>query len=111
MTKKEITKLDKKVREYVIERDGGRCQYCGQDGNNVHHLIGRRNRSTRWFIDNLLLLCPGCHTFKTESFHQNPLTTMKWFEENYPERYQAINERKNKILKQTFDEVWEELNA
>jgi hypothetical protein len=36
---------------------------------------------------------------------------MEWFEEKYPDRYQAIKERENKILKQTFDEVWEELNG
>jgi 5-methylcytosine-specific restriction endonuclease McrA len=109
MTKKEITKLDKKFREVINERDNGICQYCGGSGNNVHHIVGRRNRSLRWFTENSLLLCPGCHTFRTDSFHQNPLTTMKWFEEKYPERYQAINERKNKILKQSYEEVLDEL--
>ena len=39
------------------------------------------------------------------------MASMAWFEETHPERYAAINERKNKILKQTFEEVWEELNG
>ena len=111
MTKKEITKLDKKFREVINERDKGICQLCSGPGNNVHHVVGRRNRSTRWLVDNGLLLCSGCHTFRTNSFHQDPLETISWFKENYPERYQAINERKNKILKQTYEEVLEELNG
>jgi 5-methylcytosine-specific restriction endonuclease McrA len=109
MTKKEITKLDKKFREMIYERDNGVCSYCGQRGNNVHHIVGRRNRSLRWFPANGLVLCSGCHTFRTDSFHQNPLTTMKWFEETYPDRYEAINERRNEILKQTYEEVLDEL--
>ena len=111
MTKSETNKLDKKFREAINERDNHICQRCGNPGNNCHHIVGRRNRSVRWFIPNGLLLCPGCHTFRTDSFHQNPRVTMEWFEEKYPDRYQAIKERENKILKQTFDEVWEELNG
>jgi 5-methylcytosine-specific restriction endonuclease McrA len=109
MKKPELNKLDKRFREVINERDNGTCQYCGGSGNNVHHIVGRRNRSTRWLVDNGILLCPGCHTFRTNSFHQDPLETITWFEETYPERYQAINERKNKILKQTFEEVLKEL--
>lgn len=109
MTKGEINKLDKKFREVINERDMGRCVFCGGKGNNVHHIVGRRNRSVRWYADNGLLLCPGCHTFRTNSFHQDPMGTMAWFEETYPERYAAINARKNLILKQTYEEVMEEL--
>ena len=111
MTRKEITKLDKKFREVINERDNRICMRCGKSGNNVHHIVGRRNRSMRWLPANGLTLCPGCHTFNTSSFHQDPLTTMKWFEETYPERYRAINERKNKILKQSYEEVMEELDG
>ena len=39
------------------------------------------------------------------------METITWFEEKYPERYAAINERKNKILKQTYEEVLEELDG
>jgi hypothetical protein len=36
---------------------------------------------------------------------------MEWFQEKYPERYEEIRQLENRILKQTFDEVWEELNG
>ena len=110
MLKREITKLDKEFREKVYGRDNGTCQYCGQVGSNCHHIVGRRNRSVRWFLPNGILLCPGCHTFRTNSFHQDPQETMKWFEEKYPDRYQAIMDRKNKILKQSYGEVRDELS-
>jgi 5-methylcytosine-specific restriction endonuclease McrA len=109
MTRPEIKKLDKLFREKINERDNHICQYCGGPGNNVHHIVGRRNRSVRWFRDNGLLLCPGCHTFRTSSFHQDPLETTAWFVANYPERYANIMDRKHKILKQTYEEVSNEL--
>jgi 5-methylcytosine-specific restriction endonuclease McrA len=105
----EIKKADKLAREKCNERDKGICQFCGMAGNNVHHIVGRRNRSVRWYLDNLILLCPGCHTFRTNSFHQDPLETTAWFVANYPERYANIMERKNKILKQTYEAVYEAL--
>ena len=109
MTKKETNKLDKMVREVIYERDGGQCMYCGKPGNNVHHIVGRRNRSTRWFEPNLITLCPSCHTFSTKSFHQDPLETMAWFVAHYPDRYAKVMERKNKILKQDYEAVCEEI--
>ena len=109
MTKLETKKLDKLVRELINERDNHTCQYCGGPGNNVHHLIGRRNRSVRWYPDNLILLCSGCHTFRTESFHQDPMTTTAWFVAHYPDRYARVMERKNKILKQSYEEVCSEI--
>ena len=110
MTKREINKLDKLFREVINERDAGRCQFCGNPGNNVHHLVGRRNRSTRWLPSNGLLLCPGCHTFRTNSFHQDPMGTMDWFKKNHPDRYVEVMGIKNKILKQTYENVIESLD-
>jgi 5-methylcytosine-specific restriction endonuclease McrA len=111
MNRLEINKLDKKFREVINERDNATCQYCNNPGNNVHHIVGRRNRSTRWLVENGLLLCPGCHTFRTDSFHQDPLVSATWFMGKYPERYSKILERKNKILKQTYEDVMGELNG
>ena len=111
MKKSEINKLDKIWRGKINDRDMARCQFCGESGNNCHHIVGRRNRSTRWLLDNGLLLCPGCHTFSMFSFHQDPAGTMEWFRETYPERYEHIMARRNLILKQTFSDVLEELDG
>jgi hypothetical protein len=90
MTKPQITKLDKIWRDKIHARDEV-CQLCGGTQNlNAHHIEGRRMRCLRWDLDNGLLLCAGCHTFKTQSAHQSPLWFGKWFEEHYPKRHEKI---------------------
>lgn len=67
-------KLDKAWSNYVKERAGNKCEVCGKmEYLNAHHIVGRRNRATRWLIGNGIALCPACHTFSsTMSAHQTP---------------------------------------
>ena len=53
----EIKRLDKIWSKAVVERDGHRCRYCGNNGNQPHHIFTRRHRSTRWDLDNGITLC------------------------------------------------------
>lgn len=87
----EIKKLDKLWRDAIHTRDSF-CQVCGQTESrlNAHHVIGRRNRNVRWDLDNGIGLCPGCHTFRTDAAHQDPLKFSTWFQEEYPERYEHL---------------------
>lgn len=71
------TLCDKLWREKVIERYGNKCVLCGSDKINIHHIVGRRNMSTRWAVINGVPLCALHHTFGTFSAHQNPLTFHK----------------------------------
>ena len=50
------------VREYVLYRDGHKCQYCGKSNTvlNVHHIIPRADGGTDR-PDNLITLCETCH--------------------------------------------------
>ena len=49
----------KKLRQQVLERDGGRCVRCGTPwALQVHHVNGNK-RDDR--IENLVALCPRCH--------------------------------------------------
>jgi 5-methylcytosine-specific restriction endonuclease McrA len=91
MKKLEIKKLDSLWRKAIHERDKV-CQMCGNNSDrlNAHHVIGRRNRNVRWDLDNGIGLCPGCHTFKTDSAHQDPLKFMTYFKDEYPERYDHL---------------------
>ena len=34
--------LWRKVRAKVIARDNGICQYCGEEGNEVDHIVSRK---------------------------------------------------------------------
>jgi hypothetical protein len=108
----EIKKLDKQWREAIHKRDEF-CQVChsGPPYLNAHHVIGRRNRSVRWVLDNGILLCSGCHTFKTQSAHQDPLWFAEWFGDEYPERYIKISVLRNITNKQTFEWWKEELGG
>ena len=76
MKKAHIKKLDALWSKII--RSNGRCVACGKtDTLNAHHYIGRRNRNVRWYVPNGFCLCSGCHTFKTQSAHQDP----EWFRE------------------------------
>ena len=51
------------VREYVLDRDGHKCQACGGKSKdkilNVHHIETRQTGGDR--PDNLVVLCETCH--------------------------------------------------
>ena len=49
------------IREYVLYRDGHKCQYCGKFNTvlNVHHIESRQTGGDR--PDNLITLCETCH--------------------------------------------------
>jgi len=107
MTKTETNKLDKLWSKEIHERDIY-CQVCGDSKNlNAHHIVGRRNRTLRWDLDNGILLCAGCHTFRTKSAHQNPRWFQEWFASEFPNRDAHLKKYENKILKRTFNEVLE----
>lgn len=56
-----MTAEQRDLWERVIERDGGRCLFCGQPGSEVHHIISRRYRGA-WDIRNMCVLCRACHS-------------------------------------------------
>jgi hypothetical protein len=66
-------KVWKKIRAFVIERDGGICQYCGAEAAkpDVDHVLplsrGGSNRE-----DNLVTACPTCNRSK------NAKTVAEW---------------------------------
>lgn len=69
---------EKLWREAVKKVYGDKCA-VGFDckGNiNCHHVIGRRNKSTRWYVPNGVPLCSKHHVFDIFSAHQNPI----WFD-------------------------------
>ena len=76
MTKSQDNKLLKIWREKVTIRAKGKCEICSTTTRlNTHHYVGRRNRSTRYYILNGVLLCVKHHTFGKKSAHSDP----EWF--------------------------------
>lgn len=105
MTKKETAKLDKYWRVAIKDRDKF-CQVCGNTNSlNAHHIVGRRNRMLRWDLLNGVLLCAGCHTFKTKSAHQDPIWFSDWFSNKYPDRKEYIDSNREEIYKSDYSEA------
>lgn len=94
MNKTQIKKkLDKLWSETI--RSKGRCEICGKsDYLNAHHIIGRRALNTRWDLRNGCCLCSGCHTFKNQSAHQDPLFFIEWLKKNRPEDLEYLKEKR-----------------
>jgi len=104
MKKAESVKLDKLWKEAIHKRDVV-CQVCGKESTpNAHHVIGRRNHSVRWDLDNGIILCSGCHTMCNQSAHQDPLWFTEWFIKNYPDRYDSISAKRNLVIKRPYQD-------
>ena len=105
------TKLDTAWSKAVRKKAGNKCEVCGieHDKLNAHHIVGRRNLRLRWELYNGVCLCPGCHTFKTNSAHQNPEWFHYWLEENRWEDLRDVNCTMNEIKKWSIDEMKEKL--
>lgn len=65
--------LSERVRNYLIEKNNGKCEKCGFEGINpytsksilqIHHIDGDCTNNKE---DNLQVLCPNCHAM-TENF-------------------------------------------
>lgn len=52
------------IRQLVLERDNFTCQLCGAEKDSrlhVHHILKRKEGGTD-HLDNLLTVCPSCHS-------------------------------------------------
>ena len=78
-------KLDKAWSLLVKLRAGMKCEVprCKHKPTlNSHHVFSRKNRSTRWYVENGICLCVGHHNFSSKfSAHGNPIAFTYWLEE------------------------------
>ncbi len=73
--------LDKLWSKCVRYRDKNKCQLCGREGNNPHHIFTRSRLNTRFDLDNGITLCCGCHTLNPNlSAHKAPRNWWIWLE-------------------------------
>jgi hypothetical protein len=101
-------KLDSLWSELIKREAGNKCEVCGRNESiNSHHIVGRRNLRLRWELYNGVSLCAGCHVFKTQSFHQNPIWADEWLRKNRSEDYKLVKQTMNEIKKWTMDEMLE----
>lgn len=99
-------KLDEAWSLAVKVKAGYRCEVCGKRSTlNSHHIVGRRNRMTRWDIKNGVCTCVKHHKFGIESFHEDPLWAKEWLEDKRWEDYAYLYQVKNQIKKWTLEEM------
>ena len=104
--------LDAKWRLIALERAKYKCEYCGSTEHlNVHHVIGRRNLSTRWYLPNAVVLCVKHHMFDTHmSAHQNSFAFIQWIVEKRGQAWKEdLFSRGNEVLCRWQDHL-DELN-
>src|SRR3990167_5164953 len=55
-------KLEHRLRDWVIKRDGGKCQVCGSRSNLLaDHCFSRQVRELFYRPENLTCLCSNCN--------------------------------------------------
>ena len=113
-------RLDRAFSELVRRRSGGVCamykifpDVCKSHHNhykqmdNSHTLIGRRNKSTRYDLDNCDALCKGCHRKVEES----ALLAYELKNKQLgPEGMKRLINKRNTLTKRTVEDKKELLN-
>jgi len=98
-------KLDIAWSLAVKKRAGYKCEVCGKtDTLNSHHIVGRRNHTVRWELDNGVCLCVSHHKFGLQSAHEDSPWFTEWLKENKPNEYKHIEAIKYDYIK------WDEWN-
>ena len=60
------------MRLEVLELENWTCQICRGYGNEVDHIIPIQLDGDPFELDNLQVLCRGCHIQKTRSENRRP---------------------------------------
>ena len=64
---------DKWFSDAIRHAAGYQCEHCQKSfptlvqGFEACHIYSRRNRNTRWCVENCVALCGGCHRLMTEN--------------------------------------------
>lgn len=109
MTKKEILKLDKLLRQALLEEAGeyARCPTCGRVYRakelTVGHYITRARRVTRWDRRNVELQCVRCNIYQ----RGKPVEFREYLVKKWGEDVVRRLERASRVtgLKLTYEDV------
>jgi hypothetical protein len=118
MTRKEIKNLDTLWSLAVKEVGKFRCEACGRSNKvtrlNSCHIIGRRNRSTRWgaMIDGQYDLCGWCGCYNDHKQYDEHGPKEAFIREKVigSERYERVRQKAQEIAKdQDYEEIRKQL--
>lgn len=87
---------DRAFSDAIRTRDNYQCQFCHAVGTDCAHIVGRREKITRWDADNALTLCRTHHRYFTD----HPAEFEAWIIERIGhEDYGYLQARRHRVLK------------
>ena len=93
--------LDAVFSNLIRERDDWTCQRCQRPyperkGQGIHcsHIVTRAKHVTRWFPDNAIALCNGCHRHVASDRHEHESLARRLLGDM---RYEFLMQRKQEI--------------
>lgn len=95
-----------------IIRSKGYCEWCGARlpaaSLQCCHVISRSVLALRYDPDNAFCGCYRCHLTR---WHKEPLQAARWFENQFPGRYDRLKEKERSLLgtKVFWDEKYDQL--
>lgn len=102
-------KIDEMAKRFAKERDCYICQYSGEQvsGSNAHgsHVIPvSAGLFLRWDLQNIKCLSYHNHI---NWWHKNPVESGGWFKTFFPDRWEYLQSKRNKLVKITDAELKE----
>lgn len=105
--------LDKLFSQWIRARAGWACECCGRSDIQLDcsHIVGRRNKQTRWDDAAALCLCRNCHQFFTD----NPVDHTDWLRgylgSDHVEAVRQRGQSTDKLTQADKDAIADELYA
>ncbi len=80
-----------------IRARDGRCIVCGSvDFLQAHHLLPKYHyKHLQYELMNGVTVCPRCHQFGKDSFHQNGIASTLWLQANRQAQYNWVLQQLN----------------
>jgi len=96
-TRADYVKACDEAASEIVRAFVGKCEICGATKALQHaHILSRGHEQYRWYWDNALCLCYGCHLGHNRySAHQSPIAFASWLQQNRPEKYRLAMERQH----------------
>ena len=110
--KKKCDALWSKVTKVLwIKQFGPSCAWCvSRPGVHSDHIMNRWKHNTRWVVDNMILLCAGCHLFrKKREPAEWAMMVIKYIGQD---RFDALYEESQKVVEhQDYQKIYEYLKS